>query len=321
MKFAEFKNNLAEGKISCIYLFEGEDAYYYESGFRLLKDKLLGEPSLNLAEFDGEALDENQLFASLRAYPFLSERRFTAVKEFYPKTETVKKLVEFFSVPQSGTVLVIRNVKPCEALKKISGCCAVDCSRADVATTGRLIKNECAERGVTIDMQTASSLARFCLCDTMRALSEADKLCAYTRDVGVITEADVDELVGKDIEYKIYNLTDYVAKKKFDDAVYLINDMTRRGDSPQRILSAVYGYFRKLLHIAISDMPEKDLRACLGISSDYAFGKMKTAASAFKKRSLKSAVDTLTEADFKIKSGVATPDAAMWLSVFKIMTD
>ena len=48
---------------------------------------------------------------------------------------------------------------------------------------------------------------------------------------------------------------------------------------------------------------------------------MKTQASFFKKKSLKSAVDSLVDADYRFKSGLSSADEEMWLTIFKIMTE
>ena len=55
--------------------------------------------------------------------------------------------------------------------------------------------------------------------------------------------------------------------------------------------------------------------------AEYPTKKIMQQASKFKKRALKSAVDTLTDADFRVKSGKNEAGAMMWLTVFKIMTD
>ena len=96
--------------------------------------------------------------------------------------------------------------------------------------------------------------------------------------------------------------------------------MLGKGETSQRILVAVYNYFRRLLHVAISDMSASDVAVSLGIK-EFAVRKAKEQSEKFKKRSLKNTVDLLCDADYKIKSGLIDADESMWLTVFKIMTD
>ena len=74
------------------------------------------------------------------------------------------------------------------------------------------------------------------------------------------------------------------------------------------------------MHISISSMSEQELAKAFGVK-DYAITKMKSQSAMFKKRALKSAVDTLCNADYRIKSGLVDAFDAMYLTVFKIMTN
>jgi DNA polymerase-3 subunit delta len=153
-----------------------------------------------------------------------------------------------------------------------------------------------------------------------RIENETKKLCSYVGENGEIVKETIELLVARDTEYKIYEMTDYIAKRKFDLAISVIKDMMSKGETSQRILVAVYNYYRRLLHSAISDMSLTELAEVFGIK-EFAAKKTKEQASLFKKRALKSAVDGLSDADYKIKSGVADADEQMWLTIFKIMTD
>ena len=90
MKFNEFKNGLEDGKEFFVYLFEGEDAFFRERALTLLKNKFVQEPDLNYLVL-GEEVELDRLLSSLNGFPFMSEKRLTAVREFYPKQDIFKK--------------------------------------------------------------------------------------------------------------------------------------------------------------------------------------------------------------------------------------
>lgn len=320
MKYAEFKSGLDSGEFFSVYLFEGEDAFFRERGLSLLKNKFVSEPDLNFTSLSSDCGVE-QLISSLNGYPFMSEKRLTVVREFYPKQEFFKNgLKAYLENPSEFGIFVILNEKPCDALKKFNCVCFVDCSKADVSLLVRWVKSQCSSSEVSIDGETAKTICEYCLSDMTRIENETKKLCAYVGTGGTITKTDVDAMVARDTEYKIYEMTDYIAKKKFDLALAVIKDMLGKGETSQRILVAVYNYFRRLLHVAISDMSASDVAVSLGIK-EFAVRKAKEQAEKFKKRSLKNAVDLLCDADYKIKSGLIDADESMWLTVFKIMTD
>ena len=153
-----------------------------------------------------------------------------------------------------------------------------------------------------------------------RIKNETNKLISYIGNGGTITLTDVESMVERDMEYKIYELTDCVAKKNFLGALTIVKDMTTKGEQSTRLLSYIYNYFRRLLHVAISDMPESQMAKAFGVK-EYAITKMKQQASMFKKRALKNAVDALCVADYKIKSRLADSDDYPYLTIFKIMTE
>ncbi len=320
MKYTDFKNGLDNGKVYSIYLFEGEDVFFSERGITLLKDRYLNEPSLNLAEFNGQDAELSAVTDSLMSYPFMAERRFTVVREFYPKKEDEPSLKPFLEHPSDNSIFIIANTKPCELLKKYDGVAVVDCVKADLSMIARWVKAEASRVGVNIDLESARLIGEYCQQDMMRVKNETQKLCAYALDKGEITLSDVTAMVTRDVEYKIYEMTDYIGRKNFDKALTVITDMLGKGEPPQKICTSVYNYFRRLLHVAISDKTDLELATELGVK-EFAVKKMKTQAGFFKKRALKSAVDTLVDCDYRIKCGMTDADDEMWLTVFKIMTE
>ncbi|MBQ8427042.1 MAG: DNA polymerase III subunit delta [Clostridia bacterium] len=320
MKYTEFKNGLESGHSFSVYLFEGEDAYFRERGLSLLKSKFVSEPSLNYVSFNND-VSVGELLTSLDGFPFMSEKRLTVVKEFYPKSDFIKQgLGNFLDNPNPASMLVILNEKPCEQLKKYPSVCVVDCSKQDASLLVRWIKAECGRAETTIDGETAKLLAEYCLMDMTRIETETNKLISYVGANGVIDKRIVDEMVVKDTEYKIYELTDYIGKKKYDLALAVIKDMLSKGETMQRIIVYVYNYYRRLLLSAISDKTVAELSTAFGIK-EYAARKTKEQSAMFKKRALKNAVDALTDADYKIKSGLNDANEMAWITIFKIMTE
>ncbi len=320
MKYTEFKNNLENGSSFSVYLFEGEDAFFRERGLTLLKNKFLSNPELNLTILDSGA-DGEQIVSALSAYPFMSQKRLVVLREYYPKQEQLKGALKDYLVnPSDYSILIVINEKPLETLKKFDSVCVVECAKQDASLLVRWIKGECANNGVEILAEDAKLIVDYCLSDMTRIENETKKLCCYKGQGGQIVKEDIDLMVARDTEYKVYEMTDYIAKGKFDIALSIIKEMMGKGETSQRIITAVYNYYRRLLHSAISEMDVPSLSKAFNVK-EFAARKTKEQASMFKKRALKSAVDALIDADYKIKSGQADADERMWLTVFNIMTD
>ena len=321
MLFSELKKSLNNGDKSSVYLIEGEERYFRTSALNALKNTFVKEPSLNVATFDGDSLAVDDVLASLSAMPFLSDYRMTVVKEFYPTAAAIKGgLKSFLENPISTSILVIVNEKPHEAFKKFDSVCTVLCKTAETSVVARWIKATVSAAGVKISDGISTEIAEYCLSDMTRVKNETEKLIAYAGENGEIDENAVELLVYRDTEYKIYEMTDYIAKRKFDDAISVINDMLRKGDTHGRIIAGVYNYFRRLLFVAISDKSPAETGALLGIK-EFAVKKAQQQAKAFNVRALKNTVDRLADADYMVKSGKANADDLMWINIFKIMTE
>ncbi len=321
MQFSELRKSLDSGERYSVYLVEGEEAYFRALAVETLKNALVTEPSLNAATFGGEDLNALDVLASLTAMPLLSDYRMTVIKEFYPKADAIKGgLKEFLDNPIKSSVLVIVNENNHEPFKKYKSVCTVSCGVADTSLIVRYIKATAKAAGVTVSDATSAKIAEYCLSDMTRVKNETEKLIAYAGQGGEITDNAVNLLVNRSTEYKIYEMTDYIAKRKFDLAIGVIEDMLEKGDAYGRILTAVYNYFRRLLFVAISDKTSAETAALLGIK-EYPAKKAKEQAAAFKVRALKNAVDRLGDADYAVKSGKSSADRLMWINLFKIMTE
>ena len=316
MKYSDLKRETESGKAYGVYLFEGEETFFSRRGISLLKSKFLTDEELNLAAFDGE--DVEGVRSSINLLPFMSEKRITVVKEFYPDKETIGLFSDFLRNPPSDAILIIVNEKPCETLKKYPSVAVVECEKAKPYEISKWVKAECSAAGVSIGT-AADLIAEYCLSDMTRIENETEKMIAYAGKGGTITEEDVKEMVFKDADYEIFRMTDFIAKKDFTAAVTVVKDMLEKENAPNKLLFSIYKYFRRLLHARISDMGEEEMAKAFGVKPS-AVGRIKEQAKKFTPRALKKTVDALADAEYEIKSGQRSADDKLWISVFGIMT-
>lgn len=323
MNFFEFKKSLESGESFPVYLIEGEDAYFRASALNALKSRFCSEPSLNVSSFEGDSLKDSanfsELLSSITAYPFMSEKRLTAVSEYYPNKDAVKTLSKMISDGVTSLcVFAIVNSKTDENLKKLPSVCVVECKKGEPSTLARWVKGTCEKEGITIDFETAKLLCEYCLSDMARISTETQKLISYAFDKKVIDKDDLELLIYQDSEYKIYEMTDYIAKRQTDKALKVVFELLNKGENEQRLLISIYNYFRRLLHVSISSMSSIELAGVFGVK-EFAIKKAKEQASAFKITSLKKAVDVLEDADYKFKSGKTDIGNEFYFSLFKIL--
>lgn len=320
MNFVQFKNEINDKKEYFCYLLEGEDAFFRRHALELIKTTFLTEPSLNLANFEGENLDMSALVSSVSSYPFMSKKRVTVITEFYPDKNALKSFKEIISSPIDTSILIISNIKEFDGFKGLKEACVVSCKKADNATLVKWIKATLSSFDISIDGERATMLVDFCLSDMQRIQNETNKIIDFLGRGETVTESVIKELVYKDFEYKVYEMTDFVAQKKYQEAYKVIVDLLSRGEPAQKVITSVSKFYRRLFFSAISGKTAQELAEIFSVK-EYSAVKTLNLANKFKKVSLKKAIDLLAEMDYSIKSGKIGQDEGMWLAIFKLMNE
>ncbi len=271
MKFTELKNFIAEGG-GGVFLLQGDDEYFLSSGERMLKDAYLQNPELNFASFEGESLKGNaltKLTDALCVCPFMGEKRVVKVSGFYPSEADYERyLKDFFADFPSSALLIIVNrgaKKGACDLKRKHGVNYVDCGRADEETVTRWIYLTLKRAGVAADAETCMNIARWCLCSMARVSMEVKKITILKQGGGTLTGQEAEELVYKDADYRIYEMTDAVAAGNHSAFYRIADELVSKGTDTMALLNSLFSYFRNLCTISDSDLSDAQLAAALGI--------------------------------------------------------
>ena len=319
MEYTEFKQTIGVQNPPKICLFEGEEVYLAEDGLKYLLDTFVDFPEMDFARLDGEEVSHQDLVNQALSFPFMSRKRLVAVTEFYPTTSMVNNaLKDLFNELPDSTIVAILNRKSCDPIKKQKSVTTISCVKQQPAFLSKWIVKEFSKHDKIISASLATKIAEYSLMDMTKIFNEVQKLSSYIGSRKEVTEGDIDAVVIKDTEYKIYEMTDFVGKRDFDKALTIVTDMLNNGEAPQRLLVSLYYYYRKLFHVAISNESDAVLATALSMK-EYAVKKLRQQAKAFKVKSLKTAIDTLADADYSFKSGIRDVDNAFMLSVFSLM--
>lgn len=317
MKFVLFKKSLEEGAAP-IYLFEGEEEYFKERGEEMLKEKFLGEPSLNYSVFRGEQLKGAELTALVSAaqsFPFLSEKRIVKVTDFYPtEKEYDTYLKGYFESPPRETILLIVNGTQPKGngtdLKKAPNVTYVDCGRADEETVLRWIYTRFKRAGIRADTECCERVMRYCLGDMSRISGEAEKLIAFAGQGGALSSDDVDAVVYRDAEYKTYEMTGALGQKNYGRFLSVQRELMEKGSDENSVLNALCAYLRNLLEISLLKKSDAETARVLGMK-EYAVKMSRRQANAIGVRRVREAWEYVYQAINAIKSGMLTADAAL----------
>lgn len=315
MKFVLFKKSLEEGAAP-VYLFDGEEEYFKQRGEEMLKERFLGEPSLNYTAFRGEALKGNalsELIAAARCFPFLSEKRIVKVTDLYPSEREYQTwLRPYLESPEPSTILLIVNGGKGKGvdLRKAPGVTRVDCSKADEETVLRWIYTRFKRAGIAADTDCCSRIFLYCLGDMSRVAGETEKLIAYAGTGGALTVQDVDAVVYRDTDFKIYEMTEALGKGNAAKYLSVLFELTEKGMDEGGILNALLSYFRTLTEVSLLRSSDADAAAALGMK-EYAVKMNRRQANALGKKRVAEAYRRIFALQSAVRSGKCTPQGAL----------
>lgn len=314
MEFTELKDDLKKGARG-VYLLEGDDAYFRMKGEEMIKGEFLTMPELNFSSFEGESLKGNALSAltsAVKNFPFMAEKRIIKVSEFYPtdgEFQThIKPLLENF--PETSILIIVNSgAKKGVDLKRKSGVTFVNCRRADREIVARWAYITLRRAGVNASSAACGNVADYCLCNMARVSVEVQKLIDY-KGAGDITDEEVDALVFKDADYRLYELTATIPSRNFSRYCEIEDEILKKGGDEMYILNGLFNYFKNLLTCTTSDMSESELSELLKIK-EFAVKKNRGYAAALGLERLKELTGCVYSRIAEVKSGKTTPQNAL----------
>ena len=308
------KKRLGDGFKNC-YLFAGEDYELYSRGLSMiLKRTNLTLPDFNFAKYDDENFSMKGVLDACEVMPMGDEWRVVLVKNVQKFSESDKKLlIEYLEKPCQTTILVIFDLyDKFTFAKEYSE--FVDCKRFDNLTALGVVANEFAKRGKKISDEAGRTLLDYCNGYLTRVMSEIDKLVYYDVSEQMVTKKMVDQLVVKDNEVVIYELTEALGQKNGDKALKLLELLKKE----MGILGLITNHFRRLFFISTSGLNDKELANLLGVK-EYAISKQRGQVKNFSKMQLKKIYALLEEVDYGIKSGAFLQESALNYLVLSIL--
>ena len=316
MKFTELKDSIKEGA-QAVYLLEGDDAYFRLKGEEQIKNAFLQMPELNYSAFDGESLKGsaiNSLVSALKNYPFMAEKRVVKVTEFYPSEsdfETyVKPLLEDF--PPTALLIIVNSSaagKKGVDLKRKKNVTLVDCGKAEPETVARWVYITFKRAGISCSVAASENLAAYCLYNMSRVAVEVQKLIDY-KVSGEISHEEIDALVYKEADYRIYEMTNALSRRDFTKYCTVSNDLKNKNYDEISILNGLFSYFKNLLSAAASPLSDAQF-AKENDMKEYSVKKNREQAAIIGEANLKKYVNTVYGALSDVKSGLITSAAAL----------
>ena len=298
-------------KIEPCYLIQGEDILLYDKALELIKKATnIQLEEFNLLSFDDETFNGDAVIDSCETLPMGSDKKIVLLKNITKLTESFKKkLKDYLKKPVETTCLIIfdfYNKFDFIISEKVSA------KRLDDNSLSEIIASELKNYGKTITSDACQQLIESCCNYYSLIKNELDKLISC--DEHEITVKVVDNMVCKETEFTVFELTDALSRRDSDKAISLLNLM----EKDTKTFSLVLNHFRRLFFVAISGLGDKELAELLNVK-EYAIVKARTLAKNFTKLQLKNIYEMLNDVDFYIKNGQMQIENALYYLIFGIL--
>lgn len=298
-------------KIEVCYLVQGEDILLYDKALEMIKKAAnLQLEDFNFNVFDDDSFNGDLVLDTCETMPMGSDKKIVLLKNITNLNENFKKkLKEYLKNPVESTCLVIFdffNKFDFLISEKISA------KRLDDQSLKDIVIAELRSCGKSITDEANQSLIESCCNYYSLIKSELEKLRSC--DDIEITAKTIENLVCKQTEFTVFELTDALSKRDADKAISLLSLMPK----DTKTFSLVLNHFRRLFFVAVSDGTDKELADLLGVK-EYAVVVSRRLSKNFSKLQLKNIYEMLNDVDFYIKNGQMQVENALYYLVFGIL--
>lgn len=314
-----------------IYLLWGPEDYLREQYLMRLKEVCLpeGEDSFSFKRMDGPDVDMDELAEAVDALPFMTERTFVELRgiDLNKLKEGDRFLSILSDVPEYCTVVLVQSAQfePDGRIKLVKNLRAIAYElKFTHQSQDQLIKwvarrFSAAGKGIELD---AIQRLIFISGDLMNMLiPEIEKVAAYAKG-DKVTVADVDAVANHVPEAVIFELTDYIAEKKYNNAVSVLAELlSDKNNEPIAMMGLLGQQMRKLYaaRLAIDmELGKKFVSDQCGIKYDFLVNKLLASARGFTLPQLIRAVELCAETDYAMKSSGEDDRALLKEAVLRI---
>jgi len=320
MKFEELKKSLSI-KIEKNYLITGKDVFLADNTYRLIKDKLnITMPELNVIKFNDVEVDFESVVSALLSPAVFDENKLVYIDltSKYTKIRNIDKFSDYLASKNFFNYLIVRVGDNTENLKLFDNknFINIDCESLSKDIACKLLMAEVKKYGKKISQELIDLLLDYTNGDLQVCINEINKLCNYVKDE--ITKTDIDTIVNKTLEYKIYELTEALAKKNINKVYSILADLKNKKSGYHGLIALIYTHFRRLLHISITKLSVLEYADLFGIK-EYPVKKAIEQVKLFKPKKLKEINDLCIDLEYKIKTSQVTSINAVDMLVIKIV--
>lgn len=318
IKFIELKDKLNNNNYNVLCLF-GNDSWVK----RRAVSNIMTAYNITDDGFSVDYLDEptvSDIVLACSTPSMFCEKRLIVCQNFaLPKNDkskqgNFKQQISSVTENADGSFCLVFVCDDCKFLEGVANVETVDCNHLPVNSVSNWIVKFCKSQNVAVDSLCANKIATYCLCDMSRVESETQKLLDY----GTITLDSIEQMVHKDVDYVVFDLSKHISNKNAGKAMELYRGLLSQGNEARQLFGLLYSFYRRVYYVKTSTCSDTELSTFLNVKQG-AIGFAKEVAEVYKPMQLKRTLEYFEQADFKLKS-FADENEIMTLLIMQLIS-
>lgn len=323
---------IAAGQVAPAYLVHGPDRLRHEEVVQALRERLVspGWGELNEASFEGSPSTVPLVVEAASMPPLGGGRRLLIVRAnplLRPHGEGKGDGVGAAAGdPLERLVALLRHPPPTACLVLLSDFEVPASHRllAAVRASGRVVparrpgprelaawlQQEAGRLGKRLPPALAAALVARCQAERILLRNELAKMAAHAGTRTLLTQEDLEAVVGKSREERVFDLVDAVVARRADRAAALARDLLRQGEAPLGLVALIARQYRLVWQARRLKRGEVARRLEL---NPYLAEKAWRQARGVSEAKLAAALEAILEAETAIKTGALPPEVALEL--------
>ena len=316
--YRKLRAALKEGQLANIYIFYGEESYLRQNYLEQVRQLLIpaGFEAFNYHRLNGKNLTMQDLVEAVEAMPMMAEHTLVTVTDLdlFKLDESQRNLLIDLmkDFPAYCTLLFVYDTVPYGRdgkMKKL--CAALDQYAEEVAFLQQerdalvgWLRRRFRATGHDVDGAVADHMLFTCGTLMTNLVPEIEKISAYAKGERITIE-DVNAVAEPVLSARIFDMTNAVTGRRFDDAARILGDLLRMQEDPIAILAAVGKELRRLYTARIALDNGKDrfwLKQLWNMKSDYPAKLLLEAAKRVDHDWCRRALDRCQVLDRRMKS-------------------
>ncbi len=258
MTLEELNKQIKSGNLLPLYFFYGEEQYLIKHKLASMEKALVtpGTEAFNSFVFEGKKLDIESILETVEQFPQMSEKKLVVVKNssFFQNANSreYKRIAEASHDLPHDTCLVFvedsfdkKKEKNLKFIEEFGG--VVEFSYLPVNKVELWLDEKFRKAEKTIAPKDLSYMVQLCGLSLGKLQIELDKLFNFLGSRNKITRDDIDAIVSKTVEYRVYDMLGNIIAGHSEKAREQLKFLQDSKEQPTVVLGFMMGKLSELL--------------------------------------------------------------------------